>query len=52
MAQKYTILKVIIQNFSRTNKTNQGFTLIELIVGMSIMLIIGGLAINSIKVNP
>jgi prepilin-type N-terminal cleavage/methylation domain-containing protein len=48
MAQKYTILKVIIQNFSRTNKTSKGFTLIELIVGLSIMLIVGGLAMNAL----
>jgi prepilin-type N-terminal cleavage/methylation domain-containing protein len=48
MARKYTILKVIIQNFSRVNKTNKGFTLIELIVGLSIMLIVGGLAMNAL----
>jgi prepilin-type N-terminal cleavage/methylation domain-containing protein len=48
MAQKYTILKVIIQNFSKTNKTSKGFTLIELIVGLSIMLIVGGLAMNAL----
>jgi prepilin-type N-terminal cleavage/methylation domain-containing protein len=48
MAQKYTILKVIIQNFSRTDKTSKGFTLIELIVGLSIMLIVGGLAMNAL----
>jgi prepilin-type N-terminal cleavage/methylation domain-containing protein len=48
MAQKYTILKVIIQNSSKINKTSKGFTLIELIVGMSIMLIVGGLAMNAL----
>ncbi len=48
MAQKYTILKVIIQNFSKINKTSKGFTLIELIVGLSIMLIVGGLAMNAL----
>jgi prepilin-type N-terminal cleavage/methylation domain-containing protein len=48
MAQKYTILKVIIQNFSRINKTSKGFTLVELIVGLSIMLIVGGLAMNAL----
>jgi prepilin-type N-terminal cleavage/methylation domain-containing protein len=48
MAQKYTILKVIIQNFSRVNKASKGFTLIELIVGLSIMLIVGGLAMNAL----
>jgi prepilin-type N-terminal cleavage/methylation domain-containing protein len=48
MAQKYTILKVIIQNFSKINKTSKGFTLIELIVGLSIMVIVGGLAMNAL----
>ncbi len=41
MAQKYTILKVLIQTSSK------GFTLLELIVGMVITLIIGGLAMNA-----
>jgi prepilin-type N-terminal cleavage/methylation domain-containing protein len=48
MVPKYTILKVIIQNFSRTDKASKGFTLIELIVGLSIMLIVGGLAMNAL----
>jgi prepilin-type N-terminal cleavage/methylation domain-containing protein len=48
MVPKYTILKVIIQSFSKTDKTSKGFTLIELIVGLSIMLIIGGLAMNAL----
>ncbi len=48
MVPKYTILKVIIQNFSRVNKTSKGFTLIELIVGLSIMLIVGGLAMDAL----
>jgi prepilin-type N-terminal cleavage/methylation domain-containing protein len=48
MAQKYTILKVITQSFSRVDKTNKGFTLIELMVGLSIMLIVGGLAMNAL----
>jgi prepilin-type N-terminal cleavage/methylation domain-containing protein len=47
MVPKYTILKVIIQSFSKVSKSNKGFTLIELIVGMSIMLIVGGLAMNA-----
>ena len=47
MAPKYTILKVIIQSFSKLPKSNKGFTLIELIVGMTIMLIVGGLAMNA-----
>ena len=41
MAPKYTILKVLIQNL------NKGFTLIELIVGLLIMVIVGGLAMNA-----
>ncbi|WP_309743179.1 prepilin-type N-terminal cleavage/methylation domain-containing protein [Chamaesiphon sp. OTE_20_metabat_361] len=41
MAIKYTIWKVLIRNFSR------GFTLIELIVGLLIMSIVGGLAMNA-----
>ena len=47
MVPKYMILKAIIQSFSRVPKSNKGFTLIELIVGMSIMLIVGGLAMNA-----
>ncbi len=47
MARTYTILKQLIQNSSKVNKSNQGFTLIELIVGLSIMLIVGGLAMNA-----
>jgi prepilin-type N-terminal cleavage/methylation domain-containing protein len=42
MARKYTILKVLIQNL------NKGFTLIELIVGLLIMVIVGGLAMNAL----
>lgn len=42
MARKYTILKVLIQNL------NKGFTLIELIFGLLIMLIVGGLAMNAL----
>jgi prepilin-type N-terminal cleavage/methylation domain-containing protein len=48
MVPKYTILKAIIQSFSKTNETSKGFTLIELIVGLSIMLIIGGLAMDAL----
>ena len=47
MVPKYTILKAIIQSFSKAPKSSKGFTLIELIVGMSIMLIVGGLAMNA-----
>ena len=47
MVLKYTILKAIIQSFSKVPKSNKGFTLIELIVGISIMLIVGGLAMNA-----
>jgi prepilin-type N-terminal cleavage/methylation domain-containing protein len=47
MVQKYTILKVLIQSSSKLNKSDKGFTLIELIVGLSIMLIISSLAMNT-----
>jgi prepilin-type N-terminal cleavage/methylation domain-containing protein len=47
VARKYTILKQLIQNSSKVHKSNQGFTLIELIVGLSIMLIVGSLAMNA-----
>lgn len=40
-------LKAIIQTFSKVDKSNRGFTLIELIVGLSIMLIVSGLAMNA-----
>jgi prepilin-type N-terminal cleavage/methylation domain-containing protein len=41
MAQKYTILKVLIQT------SNKGFTLIELLVGLVITFIITGLAFDA-----
>jgi prepilin-type N-terminal cleavage/methylation domain-containing protein len=41
MAQKYTILKAI------TRTSNKGFTLLELLIGMIITLIIGGLAMQA-----
>ena len=47
MAPKYTILKVLIQNLSKTSSANQGFTLLELIVGMLMMLIVSGLATSA-----
>ncbi len=40
MAQKYTILKAL------TRTSNKGFTLLELLVGMIMTLIIGGLAMD------
>ncbi|WP_373545009.1 PilW family protein [Chamaesiphon sp.] len=48
MALKYTILKVALQIFSKVRKSDRGFTLIELIVGLSIMLIVSGLAMNAL----
>lgn len=48
MAPKYTILKVTLQIFSKVRKSDRGFTLIELIVGMLIMLIVSGLAMNAL----
>jgi prepilin-type N-terminal cleavage/methylation domain-containing protein len=47
MARKYTILKVLIQNLSKERHSNKGFTLIELIVGMVILVSIIGLAMNA-----
>jgi prepilin-type N-terminal cleavage/methylation domain-containing protein len=47
MAPKYTILKVILQIFSKIHKSSRGFTLLELIAGLSIMLIVGSLALNA-----
>jgi prepilin-type N-terminal cleavage/methylation domain-containing protein len=47
MVPKYTILKALIQNFSKKKQSDRGFTLIELIVGMSILLIVSGLAMNA-----
>jgi prepilin-type N-terminal cleavage/methylation domain-containing protein len=47
MVPKYTILKALIQNFSKGNKSERGFTLVELIVGLAILLIVGGLAMNA-----
>lgn len=47
MVPKYMTLKAIIQISSKITKSNQGFTLIELIVGLSIMLIVSGLAMNA-----
>jgi prepilin-type N-terminal cleavage/methylation domain-containing protein len=48
MAQKYMILKVITRSLSKSTGVSKGFTLIELIVGLSIMLIVGGLAMNAL----
>ena len=47
MAIKYTILKVLIRNLIKENHLKKGFTLIELIVGLLIMSIVIGLAINA-----
>jgi prepilin-type N-terminal cleavage/methylation domain-containing protein len=47
MEIRYTILKVLTQNSSRAKNFNRGFTLIELIVGLLIMSIVGGLAMNA-----
>jgi prepilin-type N-terminal cleavage/methylation domain-containing protein len=46
VAQKYMILKVLIPNLNRIGKSTKGFTLMELIIGLSIMTIIGSLAMN------
>ncbi len=47
MAQKYTILKVLIQHLNKFKKADKGFTLLELIFGLTIMVIVGGLAMNA-----
>jgi type II secretory pathway pseudopilin PulG len=47
MAQKYTILKVLLQNSSKVQNSEKGFTLIELIFGLLIMLLVGGFAMNA-----
>ncbi len=41
MAPKYTILKVLIRN------SNKGFTLLELLVGLILMSIVGGMAMSA-----
>jgi Tfp pilus assembly protein PilW len=41
------ILKVLLQNLSKVHRSIKGFTLVELIVGMLIMILIGGLAMNA-----
>ena len=47
MAPKYTILKALLQNLNKVDKQIKGFTLLELIIGLSIMFIVGGLAMNA-----
>ncbi len=48
MAQKYTILKVLIQDSSKVQNSDKGFTLIELIFGLLIMVLVGGFAMNAL----
>jgi prepilin-type N-terminal cleavage/methylation domain-containing protein len=47
MVRKYTILKVLIQNSSKVRNPNRGFTLIELIFGLLIMVLVGGFALGA-----
>jgi prepilin-type N-terminal cleavage/methylation domain-containing protein len=47
MAQKYTILKALIRTFSKVKNSKEGFTLLELIVGLLILTIVGSLAMNA-----
>jgi type II secretory pathway pseudopilin PulG len=47
MAQKYTILKVLLQNSSKVHKSDKGFTLLELIFGLLIMILVGGFAMKA-----
>ena len=44
----YTIFKVLIQNSIKDRDSNRGFTLLELIFGLLVMCIVGGLAMNSL----
>jgi prepilin-type N-terminal cleavage/methylation domain-containing protein len=47
MAQKYTILKVLLQNSSKVQNSDKGFTLLELIFGLLIMVLVGSFAMNA-----
>lgn len=47
MVQKYTIWKLLIQNLNKENRPAKGFTLLELVFGMLITVIVGGLALNA-----
>jgi type II secretory pathway pseudopilin PulG len=47
VVQKYTILKAIILHSTRFKQLDKGFTLLELIFGLTIMIIVGGLAMNA-----
>lgn len=47
MVQKYTTLKALILHFRKFKQLNKGFTLLELIAGLTIMIIVGGLAMNA-----
>jgi type II secretory pathway pseudopilin PulG len=47
MVQKYTIWKLLIQNLNKENRSVKGFTLLELVFGMLITIIVGGLALNA-----
>jgi type II secretory pathway pseudopilin PulG len=47
VVQKYTILKALIPHFKKLKQSNKGFTLLELIFGLTIMIVVGGLAMNA-----
>jgi type II secretory pathway pseudopilin PulG len=47
MVQKYTIWKLLIQNLNKENRSVKGFTLLELVFGMLITIVVGGLALNA-----
>jgi type II secretory pathway pseudopilin PulG len=47
MVQKYTIWKLLIQNLNKENRSVKGFTLLELVFGMLIAIVVGGLALNA-----
>jgi type II secretory pathway pseudopilin PulG len=47
VVQKYMILKALIPHFKKSQQLNKGFTLLELIFGLTIMIFVGGLAMNA-----
>ncbi len=44
----YTIFKVLIRNSTKNRNSEKGFTLLELIFGLVVMVIVGGLSMKSL----
>ena len=42
-----TIFKVLIHNSIKSRNSNNGFTLLELLIGLVLMSVVGGLAMNA-----